>query len=76
MLWREVAVAPVSAISGVSEQDSNDIKNAFRIYTVRDLALNRYVLLAQGVNSFSKASGVIFDKTFNAKEYEELRKNP
>ena len=37
-------------------------------------ALNKYVLLAQGVNAFSKASGVILDKTFNSNEYEELRK--
>jgi hypothetical protein len=74
MAWKEVADAPVSAISGVSEQDRNDLTEAFNIHTVKDFALNKYVLLAQGINSFSKASGVIFDKAFNANEYEELRK--
>jgi hypothetical protein len=76
MAWNEVADAPVSALSGVSEQDRNDLTEAFNIRTVKDFALNKYVLLAQGINSFSKASGVIFDKTFNANEYEELRQKP
>ncbi len=74
MSWTKVTVAPVSAIRGVSEQDRKDLMAAFDIDTVQDLALNQYVLLAQGINSFSKASGVIFDKTFNAKEYDALRK--
>ena len=74
--WEKVATAPVSAISGVSEQDGEDLKKAFGIKTIRELAVNRYVILAQGVNSFSRASGVIFDKTVNSKEYEELRKKP
>ena len=74
MSWEEVATAPVSAISGVSKQDGEDLKEAFGIDTIRELTLNKYVLLAQGVNAFSRASGVIFDKTFNSNEYEELRK--
>jgi hypothetical protein len=74
--WKEVADAPVSAISGISEQDGKDLKDAFGIDTERELANNKYVLLAQGINSFSKASGAIFDKTFESKDYEELRKKP
>ncbi len=76
MSWEELATAPVSAISGVSKQDSEDLKEAFSVDTIRELALNKYVLLAQGVNSFSKASGMILNKTFNSKEFEELRKKP
>jgi len=74
--WKEVAVAPLLAISGVSQQDGEDLKKAFGIETIRDLALNKYVVLAIGINSFSKASGVIFDKNFNSNEYDELRKKP
>ncbi len=72
--WKEVAAAPVSAIRGVSDQDHRDLMEAFAIDTVQDLALNEYVLLAQGINAFSKASGTIFDKTFSSKEYNALRK--
>jgi hypothetical protein len=74
--WKEVATAPVSAIRGVSKQDGEDLKKAFGIVTIRDLAANKYVALAQGINSFSRASGVIFDEKFNSNEYEELRKKP
>lgn len=74
--WREVADAPVSAISGISEQDAVDLKNTFGIETVRDFANNDYVCIAQGINSFSKASGVILDRTFNSEEFEDLRKKP
>ena len=74
MSWEEAASAPVSAISGVSEQDHEALKETFGIDTIRELALNKYVLLAQGVNVFSQASGVIFDKSFNSDEYKELRK--
>ena len=76
MSWSEVATAPISAISGVSKQDSEALLEAFGIDTIRELAVNKYVLLAQGVNAFSRASGVIFDKTFNSNEYEALRKKP
>ena len=74
--WKDVAAAPVSAISGVSEQDGEGLKKAFGIETIRDLALNKYVVLASGINSFSKASGIIFDKSYNSEDYEELRKKP
>jgi len=65
----EVATAPISAISGVSKQDSEALRETFRIDTIRELAVKKYVLLTQGINNFSRASGVICDKTFNSKEY-------
>jgi len=76
MAWGEVVNSPVSAISGVSEQDGKDLKEAFNIDTIMDFAQNKYVCLAQGVNSFSKASGQILVKAFESKEFEELRKKP
>lgn len=76
MSWKEVANAPVSAISGVSEQDGKDLKDAFGIDTIKEFAKNKYVLLAQGINIFSKASGTILDKTFASKDFEELREKP
>jgi hypothetical protein len=49
----ELVTAPVAAISGVSESDAEDLKKAFGIETVEDLATNKYVKLAQGINCFS-----------------------
>ena len=72
----ELAKAPVAAISGVSESDAADLKKAFGIDTVADLATNKYVLLAQGINCFSGCSGQILDKAFESAEYENLAKKP
>jgi len=72
----ELVKAPVAAISGVSESDAVDLKKAFGIDTVKDLASNKYVMLAQGINCFSGCSGYILDKKFESKEYEDLAKKP
>ena len=64
----ELVKAPVSAISGVSESDAADLKKAFGIDTVEELANNKYVKLAQGINCFSSCSGEILDKAFESKE--------
>ena len=72
----ELRKSPVSAISGVSEPDAEDLKKAFGIETVEDLATNTYVRLAQGINCFSECSGQILDKAFESTEYENLRKKP
>lgn len=72
----ELLKAPVSAISGLSESDAAGLKKAFGIDTVKELATNMYVLMAQGVNSFSKYSGKILDKEFESAEFEDLRKKP
>ncbi|MDQ1281514.1 MAG: hypothetical protein QG670_2779 [Thermoproteota archaeon] len=74
--WEKAATAPISAIRGVSKQDSEDLKKVFGIKSIRELAMNRYVLFAQGINLFSKTSGKILDKPFQSKEFDELRKKP
>ena len=50
---RELRDAPVSAISGVTEADAADLKQAFGIKTVGDFTANKYILLAQALNDFS-----------------------
>jgi len=74
--WVELTDAPVSAISGVSDQDGKDLKDSLDIETIADFAENDYVTISQGINFFSKATGEILDKTFKSKEFEELRKQP
>lgn len=49
-----LADAPVEAISGVSASDAAALKTAFNIKTVRDLAENKYVKIAQAVVNLSK----------------------
>ena len=68
----ELVKAPVESISGVSESDAEDLAKAFGIKTVEDLATNKYVRLAQGVNCFSLSSGSILDKEFELKDYSAL----
>jgi len=72
----ELCEASVSAISGVSESDAVDLKKAFGIKTVEDLATNKYVKLAQGIDCLSECSEQIVDKTFESKVYENLAKKP
>jgi hypothetical protein len=72
----ELVTAPVDAISGVSESDAVDLKKAFNIKTVEDLANHKFVKLAQGINCFSACSGEILDKEFEAEEFEELAEKP
>ena len=76
MSWVEVANAPVSAISGVSERDAADLKKAFGIERVKDLANNDCIIIAQGINAFSKASAEILDKKFDSRDFVELREKP
>jgi predicted RecB family nuclease len=42
-----LAEKPVSAISGVSEGDAELLKKAFGIDTIKELAENKYVTIAQ-----------------------------
>jgi hypothetical protein len=72
----DLAKAPVAAISGVSETDAEDLKKAFEIKTVEDLAMNKFVKLAQGINYFSACSGEILDREFESEEYEKLAEKP
>jgi hypothetical protein len=46
---KELANAPVTAIAGVTENDAANLKTAFKVVTVRDLANLKYVLWAQAI---------------------------
>lgn len=72
----ELAKAPVTAISGVSESDAEDLKKALGIETVEDLTTNRYVKFAQGINIFAACSGMILDREFESEEYKKLAEKP
>jgi len=56
----ELVCAPVEAISGVSESDADDLKS-LGIETVEDLALNKYVIFAQGINCLSDCASDMED---------------
>ena len=72
----ELTQSPVCAISGVSESDAEDLKKAFDIETVEDLATNTYVRLAQGINYFSECEGQVLDKAFESQEFKNLTNKP
>ena len=72
----ELTQSPVCAISGVSESDAIDLKKAFNIETVEDLAANKYVRLAQGINAFSECEGEVLDKVFDSQEFQNLATKP
>ena len=46
---KELVNAPVSAISGISESDVELLKKAFGIDTIKELAENKYVKIAQTI---------------------------
>lgn len=48
-----LAEAPVDAIQGLSQSDADSLKQALGIDTVRDLAENKFVLIAQAVVALS-----------------------
>lgn len=72
----ELLKAPVSAINGVSESDAASLKEALGIETIKDLAVNKYVRIAQGISSLSRASAEILGRSFDSKEYRTLREKP
>lgn len=49
----DLAEAPVDAIQGLSQSDADSLKQALGIDTVRDLAENKFVLIAQAVVALS-----------------------
>jgi hypothetical protein len=49
MPFKELAKAPVDALSGVSEGDAKLLKEAFNVKTVYDLAKLKYVKWAQAI---------------------------
>lgn len=52
--WSEIARAPISAINGVSEEDGVYLQRAFNINTIRDLAENKFIRVAQTIISLSE----------------------
>ncbi|MCK4952703.1 hypothetical protein KAS14_02840 [Candidatus Bathyarchaeota archaeon] len=63
--YEDLAEKPASAISGVSEEDATLLKKAFGIDTIRELAANKYVSIAQATVTLAslvqllKATGVL-----------------
>jgi hypothetical protein len=51
-----LADAPVDAISGLSQSDAQALKSALGIDTIRELAENKFVLIAQAVVALAKSS--------------------
>ena len=50
----EILDAPVSALAGVTEDDAELLKRAFRIKTVGDLGKNKYFLAANAMLQLTK----------------------
>jgi hypothetical protein len=53
--FSDLADAPVEAIQGLSAGDAEALKKAFNVKTIRDLANNKYVLVAQAIVALSGA---------------------
>ena len=51
--WSEVANAPISAINGVSVKDGEYLKRAFNIETIQEFANNKFVRIAQTIDSLT-----------------------
>jgi hypothetical protein len=51
---KEILDAPVNALAGVTEDDAELLKRAFRIKTVGDLGRNKYFLAAQAMLQLTK----------------------
>lgn len=54
--FSDLADAPVDAISGLSQGDADVLKRALNIRTIRDLAENKFVLIAQAVVALSASA--------------------
>jgi len=54
--FNELADAPVEAIAGLSQADAAALMQALKIKTIRDLAENKYVRIAQAVLALSATS--------------------
>lgn len=50
----EILAAPVSALAGVTEDDAEALKRAFRIKSVADLGRNKYFLAANAMLQLTK----------------------
>ena len=54
-----LADEPVSAIQGISEGDAELLKAAFNIKTIRDLATNKYVIIANATLSLASLAALL-----------------
>jgi hypothetical protein len=54
MDFKELADCPVAALQGLSENDAQALKEAFGIDTVRELADNKFVRIAQAITALSR----------------------
>lgn len=54
--FADLAEAPVDAIAGISAADAEALKKILNIKTVRDLAENKYVRVAQAVIGLAAAT--------------------
>jgi hypothetical protein len=54
--FADLVDAPVDAIAGLSASDAQTLKAALGIKTVRDLAENKFVLIAQAVVALSRTT--------------------
>ncbi len=50
----EILAAPVSALAGVTDDDAESLRKAFRIKTVGDLGKNKYFVAAQAMLALTK----------------------
>lgn len=51
---KEILDAPVSALAGVTDEDAEALRKAFRIKTVADLGRNKYFHAAQAMLTLTK----------------------
>ncbi|TAL15103.1 MAG: hypothetical protein EPN99_13710 [Frankiales bacterium] len=51
---KEILDAPVSALAGVTDEDAEVLRRAFRIKTVGDLGKNKYFQAAQAIVTLTK----------------------
>ncbi len=54
--FSELVESPVDAIAGLSQADAEALTKALNIKTIRDLAENKYVLIAQAVVALSRTT--------------------
>jgi hypothetical protein len=54
--FTDLAETPIDAIAGLSKSDADALKQALNISTIRELAENKFVLIAQAVIALSRSS--------------------
>jgi hypothetical protein len=59
--FMELAEKPVYAIKGISKADADLLNKAFNIKTIKDLALNKYVNIAQTTVSLAALVDLLID---------------